>query len=480
MKSFLLMIGFCGVLSWTLPILPQTEQATEEDTQLAQKYLNSYYPEPEEMPVFRSKHNNIDVNKLRQMQEFFGLKVTGKLDSTTLDEMKAPRCGVPDIEGFKTFPLSPKWPKKDLTYSLQNYTPDMARADVEEAIRRAWKVWSDVTPLTFTMVSGDSADILILFGAGEHSKIPFDPRFDGPNGEVGHAFSPAHGGYVHFDEDEDWTKDATGINLFHVAAHEFGHSLGLSHTNVKEALMFPKYIRSDPAKVKLHQDDIEGIQSLYGPPEEAGGDGQPSGSGSPTHLQEQATDLCNPHLTFDAAATLRGETLFFKDSFMWRKNPAENNIEKDLISAFWPALSGGIDAAYEVENKDILFLFKGEKYWATKGNIIQPGFPKNIHTLGFPRSVKKIDAAVYDKNTKRTLFFSSGKYWRYDETKNSIEKSYPRKIAVDFPDIGSTVDAALQHNGHLYLFSGSKQYEFYSKSKRFIGINKSNFWIGCQ
>ncbi|KAL8191066.1 UNVERIFIED_CONTAM: hypothetical protein K2H54_067325 [Gekko kuhli] len=480
MRHFLHLIGLCGALSWALPILPETEEVTAENAQLAQKYLNSYYPEPEGTPVIRNRKDTIDANKLRQMQEFFGLKVTGKLDASTLEEMKAPRCGVPDITGFKTFPLSPKWPKKDLTYSLQNYTPDMPRADVEEAIRRAWKMWSDVTPLTFTEGSVDSADILILFGARVHSRIPFDPPFDGPSGDVGHAFSPAYGGYVHLDEDEDWTKDAKGTNLFHVAAHEFGHALGLDHSKIPEALMFPKYVRTDPAKVRLHQDDIEGIQFLYGPSKEADGDGEPSGSGSSGNVTEQETDLCNPHISFDAVTSLRGETLFFKDSFMWRKSPARSNIEKDHISAFWPTLGGGIDAAYEVENKDTLFMFKGEQYWATKGTIIQPGYPKSIHTLGIPHIVKKIDAAVYDKNIKKTLFFSSDKYWRYDETRNYIERRYPGRIAADFPGIGSTVDAALQHNGHLYLFSGSKQYEFDSKRRRVINVKKSNSWFGCQ
>jgi hypothetical protein len=52
----------------------------------------------------------------------------------------------------------------------------------------------------------------------------------------------------------------TGKNLFQVATHEFGHSLGLEHTNLNNtaAVMYFAYeYRSD---FKLHKDDIEGIQ----------------------------------------------------------------------------------------------------------------------------------------------------------------------------------------------------------------------------
>ncbi len=50
----------------------------------------------------------------------------------------------------------------------------------------------------------------------------------------------------------------TGTNLLQVATHEFGHSLGLEHTHVKTAVMFPTYeYHSD---LKLDKDDIEGIQ----------------------------------------------------------------------------------------------------------------------------------------------------------------------------------------------------------------------------
>jgi hypothetical protein len=50
----------------------------------------------------------------------------------------------------------------------------------------------------------------------------------------------------------------TGTNLLQVATHEFGHSLGLEHTHVKTAVMYPFHGYS--SDFKLDKDDIEGIQ----------------------------------------------------------------------------------------------------------------------------------------------------------------------------------------------------------------------------
>ena len=52
--------------------------------------------------------------KLSEMQEFFGLNVTGTLDAETLEVMKKPRCGVPDVAGYNDATGSYKWTKKQI------------------------------------------------------------------------------------------------------------------------------------------------------------------------------------------------------------------------------------------------------------------------------------------------------------------------------------------------------------------------------
>ncbi|KAM4700401.1 macrophage metalloelastase-like [Discoglossus pictus] len=225
------------------------------DIKYAENYLEKFYSSNSK------SRTNIFEEKLKEMQKFFGMSVTGTLNSETMEMMKSPRCGVPDVAEFRHFPGTPRWTKTSLTYRIVNYTPDLSVPEVNEAIQAAFNVWSNVTPLKFTKVSRRDADILIQFAARNHGD--YSP-FDGRGGVLAHAYAPGSGlgGDAHFDEDERWSRNNLGVNLFLVAAHEFGHSLGLDHSNDRRALMYPnyRYVKN----FRLSEDDIRGIQSLYG------------------------------------------------------------------------------------------------------------------------------------------------------------------------------------------------------------------------
>ncbi|XP_041055106.1 collagenase 3-like [Carcharodon carcharias] len=401
------------------------------------------------------------------MQEFFGLEVTGNLDSATMEVMEKPRCGVPDIAEYNHFPEMMKWKKNKITYRILNYTPDIPSTDVDTAISQALKVWSDITPLKFRRIFEGEADIMISFGAREHGD---NYPFDGANGLLAHAFPPAAGlgGDTHFDEDETWTMGSNGYNLFLVAAHEFGHALGLAHSRDPGALMYPIYTFTRVKKFRLPQDDVNGIQALYGKSDRHHGPPPP-----------KTPEKCDPMLSFDAIASLRGEMFIFKDRFFWRRHPQMSEVELTLVRSFWPKIPTRIDAAYENLNRDFLVVIKGNKYWAISGYDIMPGYPKNIYRFGIPRSVKNIDAAVHIRETSKTLFFSGDQYWSYDEGKQAMDEGYPRLIADDWPGIPRSVDAAFEHHGNIFFFRGPIKFQFNIREKQVLRTGRTNSWVGC-
>lgn len=55
----------------------------------------------------------------------------------------------------------------------------------------------------------------------------------------------------------------------------------------------------------------------------------------------------------------------------------------------------------------------GIRMWALNGYSLVDGYPKYIHKLGLPKTVRKVDAAVHIGDTGKTLLFTEEEYWRW-------------------------------------------------------------------
>ncbi|OMO89379.1 Peptidase M10, metallopeptidase [Corchorus olitorius] len=214
---------------------------------------------------------------IKTYQLNYNLNATGTLDPETVTKMMSPRCAVPDImngtsgmnsgkhKHFHTvahyafFPGRPKWPasKFRLTYAFRPGT----RASAIAPVNRAFQKWAANSHFRFRRISDfRRADLKISFERGDHGD---NNPFDGPGGTLAHAFAPTNGRF-HYDADERWSVSVTPgfYHLETLALHEIGHLLGLHHSSVPGAIMYPTF-RTGQRK-GLHSDDIRGIKALYG------------------------------------------------------------------------------------------------------------------------------------------------------------------------------------------------------------------------
>lgn len=133
---------------------------------------------------------------------------------------------------------------------------DLQSGLIRTAIHLALEHWSNASTLTFREeYFTDDVNIRISFQRGNHGDRY---AFDGRGLVLAHAFFPTHKSDLHLDVDEEWNFDF----LLRVMIHELGHSLGLSHSGVREATMYPWYKEDGP--IGLDVDDINGIQYIYG------------------------------------------------------------------------------------------------------------------------------------------------------------------------------------------------------------------------
>uniref|UniRef100_A0A8C6SNW5 Matrix metallopeptidase 11 n=1 Tax=Neogobius melanostomus TaxID=47308 RepID=A0A8C6SNW5_9GOBI len=310
---------------------------------------------------------------------------------------------------------------------------------VRRVFKEALKIWSDVTPLTFTEIQSGKADIRIDFTRYWHGdNLPFD----GPGGILAHAFFPKthRQGDIHFDYDETWTLgNHMGTDLLQVAAHEFGHVLGLQHSR-------------EPGAIMLSDDDRRGIQYLYGP--RARADTPPPqtpphcscfrspgtcGRNQGGRMETAGTPIrpgnrplapgCHRHRRRafeDKSATswfFQGDRYWVFDAQMQQRGPEPLSSLGLSVPSVQAVLRWGSESSYNT------FLFRGGSYWRFSPKEGRAQGPLSMgHWSGVPNQVDCAFRDIYGY-----AHFTRGRqYWKLDPAGMNSLEGYPRLIGVDF------------------------------------------------
>ncbi|XP_022095541.1 72 kDa type IV collagenase-like [Acanthaster planci] len=437
------------------------------------------------------------VKAIKRLQKFAGLAETGEIDSSTLELIERPRCGVKDPEltnGTEGFNLSEsrersrryvvagppyQWTKHDLTYKVVNYPgppSTITAGEVDADVIQAFKLWSDVTPLTFRSVDDENeADIRLIFGKRSHTEVEGDPPFDGPGGTLAHAFSPnsnwgATDGDAHFDEDETYTHGVyRGVSFLYTVAHEIGHTLGLDHSNVPNSLMWP-WGRSYTSNFVLPEDDKAAIQSIYG-----------ANPNPPTLPPTPPTPPPAYCITFFSSLVLiRGQIYAFSHDKLWRFDTNGNLLseqEGELSRTYFPKLPRSVAAGYERWYDGKIYFFKGRNHWVytfvhgppplfkmydvDPSNLpSEPDYPRLAKELSLP---KKVSAALHVGDEGRTYIFKGKMVRIVDEYENNtIEET---KTHLAFPGAQWFPTGAFYHDGYAYLIYSHGQGADYFRFK---------------
>jgi hypothetical protein len=150
----------------------------------------------------------------------------------------------------------------------QTLNAKFTTANWQAQFARATAAWEKIANVNFSVVSDNGAPL------GVSGNLQSDTRFGdiriGGYAMAGNilAFAylppPANGGTsagdIFLNTSVSWQIDATTYDLMTVAIHEFGHSLGMNHSAISTAAMWPSYTG---AKEALTADDTAGIRTIY-------------------------------------------------------------------------------------------------------------------------------------------------------------------------------------------------------------------------
>jgi hypothetical protein len=162
------------------------------------------------------------------------------------------------------------WLNPQVPYFINPTNLDLPQANAEAALQVGADVWAaeGQSVLRFvyagrssqTTNTNDSLNLVVFRNASNGSAIATTYSWFSGTRLIDTDIVFWDGGFRFFS---GLSGCSSGFYIEDIAAHEFGHALGLGHSSVSGATMLPSVSSCSTAPRSLHADDIAGIRSLY-------------------------------------------------------------------------------------------------------------------------------------------------------------------------------------------------------------------------
>jgi matrixin len=170
------------------------------------------------------------------------------------------------------FSLSgPAWPQAQTPYYINSANLDLAGPAAEAAVRAGADTWllqagafrfAYAGPSSQTTNTNDQINLVLFRDAANGSAIATTYWWSSGTRIIDADIVFWDGGFTFF---AGTTGCSGGFYIEDIAAHEFGHALGMGHSAVAGATMYPSVSSCNAGNRTLDPDDIAGVRSLYPP-----------------------------------------------------------------------------------------------------------------------------------------------------------------------------------------------------------------------
>jgi matrixin len=173
---------------------------------------------------------------------------------------------------IKAYMTNGRWALSEVAYLVNAQNLDVAQPAAEAAVRAGGDTWASQSRAAFRFVFGgtstqttttnDGRNLIVFRNASNGSAIATTYWWSNSSGIIDADIVFWDAAFLFFAGSSGCSG---GFYVEDIAAHEFGHALGLGHSTSTTATMYPTTPSCSMRNRTLDPDDVAGVEALYPP-----------------------------------------------------------------------------------------------------------------------------------------------------------------------------------------------------------------------